>query len=150
MFVSYYFHKFLELYNKQKIVSILAVNISSQGLFSVLNLIISFQGPPQSKFKEFSLECLAVGSSFVRKKGKLAEKTTRCHSFSIVAIRYHSLSLIVNRCHSLSLDVPLVVTRCTTRCHPLSLVVIHCTTRCHSSQFVVTSCHLMYHSSLFL
>ena len=29
MFVSYYFHKFLELYNKQKIVSILAVNISS-------------------------------------------------------------------------------------------------------------------------
>ena len=138
MFVSYYFHKFLELYNKQKIVSILAVNISSQGLFSVLNLIISFQGPPQSKFKEFSLECLAVGSSFFRKKGKLAEKTTRCHSFSIVAIRYHSLSLIVNRCHlmyhSLSLVVPLVVIRCHSLLFTVPLVVI----RLNSLSLLVT------------
>ena len=40
-----------------------------------------------------------------RKKGKLSEITTHCHSFLLTVIR----------CHSLSFVVPLVVTRCITR-----------------------------------
>ena len=55
-----------------------------------------------------------------RKKRKLAEITTHCHSFSLAVIRcyslyrplYYSVSLVVplffTRCHTLSLDVSLV------------------------------------------
>ena len=70
-------------------------------------------------FKEFSLECLVVGSSLIWKKRKISRNG---HSLSLV------VPLVVTRCHSLSLVVPLVVTRCTTRCHSL----------CHSLSLFVT------------
>ena len=95
-----------------------------------------------SKFKEFSLGCLVVGSSLIWKTEKLAAMVTHCHSLSFVLIRCHSLSLIftrcrslyhswsivVSRCYSLSLVVPLIVIHC----QLLSLVLTHCTIRCHS------------------
>ena len=56
-------------------------------------------------FKEFSLGCLVVGCSLIRKKEKLAEIATRCHSLSLV------VPLVVIRCHSLPLVVSLDVTR---------------------------------------
>ena len=34
-------------------------------------------------FKEFSLGCSEVGSALIRKKEKLAEIATRCHSMSL-------------------------------------------------------------------
>ena len=72
-----------------------------------------------SRFKEFSLGCLVVGSSLIRKKEKLAAMTTRCHSLSLIVTccgtcfhsLYHSLPFVVTHCHSLSL----VFTRCITR-----------------------------------
>ena len=91
---------------------LLTVNISSWVLVSALNSIGLLQS--SSRFKEFSLGCLVAGSSLIwKKKGKLAEMVTRCHSSSLVVTLYHLLSLIIIRCHSL----PFVVTRCTTRCH---------------------------------
>ena len=63
-------------------------------------------------FKEFSLGCLVVDSSLIRKK-ELAKMATRCHSLSLVATRY--ITRCTTRCHSLSLVLPLVVIRCTTR-----------------------------------
>ena len=83
--------------------------------------------------------------SYLKKKDKLAEMVTRCHSLSLVVplvvIPCHSLSLFVIRCHSLSL----VVTRCTIRWHSLSLVVplvvIRCHSLYHSLSLVVTRCH---------
>ena len=72
--------------------------------------------------KEFSLGCLVVGSCLIRKKEKLAEMVTRCHSLdyflSLVIYchsLYHSLSFNVTRCHSLYHWLSLAVTRCTTR-----------------------------------
>ena len=146
---------------------LLTVNISSRVLVSALNSIGLLQRS-SSRFKEFSLGCLVVGSSLIWKKEKLAEMVTRCrslcHSLSFLVTRCHSLSFVVTRCHSLSF----VVTRCTTRCHSLSFVVTRCTTRCHSLSLVVplvvtrchslslvvplvvTRCHSMYHSSVFL
>ena len=61
-----------------------------------------------SGFKVFSLGCLVVGSSLIRRKRKLAKVTTCCHSLSPV------------------------FTCCNTRCHLLLITVIRCTTRCHS------------------
>ena len=82
-----------------------------------------------SMFKECFSGCIAVGSSLIRRKGKLDKMTTRCHSLSRIITRCLSLSLVVPlvviRCHSLSF----VVTRCTTRCHLLSLAVTRCITR---------------------
>ena len=101
---------------------LLTVNISSWVLVSALNSIGLLQRS-SSRFKEFSLGCLVVGSSLIRKKEKLAEMVTRCHSLSFV------VPLVLRRCHSLPLVVLLVVTRCTTYSHLLSLVVIRCTTR---------------------
>ena len=100
---------------------LLTVNISFWVLVSALNSIGLLQRS-SSRFKEFSLGCLVVGSSLIWKKEKLAEMVTRCHSLSFV------VPLVVTRCHSLSLVVPLVVIRC----HSLSFVVTRCTTRCHS------------------
>ena len=146
------------------------VNISSLGLVSALNSIGLLQRS-SSRFKEFSLGYLVVGSSLIWKKEKLAKLVTRCHSLSLavplVVIRCYSLSLVVPlvaiRCHSLSFVVTilsfvvlLVVTHChllyhslsfvVTRCHSLSLVV----TRCHWMSFivplVVTGCHSLCHS----
>ena len=92
---------------------LLTVHISSYGLVSALNSIGPLQGS-SSKFNEFSLGCLVVGSSLIGKKEKLVEMVTRCHSLSLVVTccttRCHSLSLVVIRCHSLynslSRDVP--------------------------------------------
>ena len=85
-----------------------------------------------SRFKEFSLGCLVVGSSLIWKKEKLAEMVIRCrslyHSLSFLVTRCHYLSFVVTRCHSLSLVVPLVVIRC----HSLSFVATRFITRCHS------------------
>ena len=70
----------------------------------------------------------------MRKKGKLAIMTTRCHSLSFVVIRCTLLSFADTRCHSLSF----VVTRCTSnslvliQCHLLPFVVTRCITRCYS------------------
>ena len=96
---------------------LLTVNISSWVLFSPLNSIGLFQRS-SSRFKEFSLGCLVVGSFLIWKKEKLAEIVTRCHSLSLV------VPLVVISCHSLSFFVIC--------CHSLSLVVTHCTTSCHS------------------
>ena len=100
---------------------LLTGNISFWVLVSALNSIGLLQRS-SSRFKEFSLRCLVVGSSLIWKKEKLAEMVTRCHSLSFV------VPLVVTRCHSLSLVVPLVVIRCHSLYHSLSLVVI----RCHS------------------
>ena len=56
--------------------------------------------------------------SYLKKKKKIAEVVTRCHS-------YHSWSFVVTRCyslyHSLSIVVPLAVIRCHSLHHSLSL-----------------------------
>ena len=70
---------------------LLAVNISSWVLVSALNSIDLLQRS-SLRCKEFSLECLVVGSSFIWKE----RKTNR---------NGHSLSF--------------VVTRCNTRCHSM-------------------------------
>ena len=117
--------------------------ISSLELVSTLNLIGVLQRS-SSRFKEFSLGCLVVGSSLIWKKEKLAEITTRCHSLSFI------VTCCTTRCYSLSL----VVIRCTTCYHSLSFVVIRCHLLYHSLSLVVplvvTCCHSMYHSSVFL
>ena len=99
---------------------LLIVNNFSSGLFSAL-ISIELLQRSSSRFKEFSLGYLVVGSSLIWKKEKLAKMATRCHSL------YHSLSfavpLVVTRCHSLYHSLLFVVTRCTTRCHSLSLNV---------------------------
>ena len=107
---------------------LLTVNISSWVLVSALNSIGLLQRS-SSRFKEFSLGCLVVGSSLIWKKEKLVEMVTRCHSLSLivpfVVIPCHSLSLFVICCHWLSL----VVIRCHSLYHSLSLIVNPCTTR---------------------
>ena len=84
------------------------VNIFSQGFPSALNSISLFSSRSSLRFKEFSLGCLVVDSSFIRKEeelAKMATRVTRCHSLSLVVTRslyhsfYHLLSLVVTRCH---------------------------------------------------
>ena len=65
-------------------------------------IIMSSSSRSFSRFKDFFLVCLVVGSLFIRKKGENSWND-------------HLLSLIVIGCHSLSLVVLLVVTRCITR-----------------------------------
>ena len=124
---------------------LLAVNIYFWVLVSALNSVGLVQRS-SSRFKNFSLGCLVVGSSFIWKKRKISWNghsltfvvtrcTTRCHSLSLFATLCHSLSLVVIRCHSLyhsSLVVPLVVIRCHSLYHSLSLVVIRCHSLYHS------------------
>ena len=94
---------------------LLTVNISFWVLVSALNSIGLLQRS-SSRFKEFSLGCLVVGSSLIWKKEKLAEMVTRCHTSSLL---YYSFSLVVIRCTATYLFLALVVTRCTTRCHSM-------------------------------
>ena len=104
---------------------LLTANISSKGLIPALSSIGLLQRF-SLMFEEFSLGCLAVASSLIWKKEKLAEMVALCHSLYhlllLVATRFHSLY------HSLSLVVPLVVICC----YSLSFVVTRFTTRCHS------------------
>ena len=62
---------------------------------------------------------MSISRFFSKKKRKLAEITTYCHSLSPVitrcTTRCHSLSLVVIRCHSLYHPLSLVVNRCITR-----------------------------------
>ena len=46
-----------------------------------------------SRFKEFSLCCLVISSSLIRRKGKLSKTNTLCHSLSFV------VSPCTTRCH---------------------------------------------------
>ena len=84
---------------------LLTDNIFLRGLLSALNSVSLFSSRSSLRFKEFSLGCLVVDSSLIRKKEELAKMATRCHTLSLI------LPLVVIRCHSLSL----FVTRCTTR-----------------------------------
>ena len=145
--MPYYLSKCLNLYVSQtsKLSRYLLFkgNDSSQGLVSILTVIVSLQDPLQcskSLFRVHSGRFLSYS-----KKRKISQSdhllslaVVRCHSLSFVITRCHSLSLVVTRCHLLSLVV--------TRCHLLSLVAI----RCHSLSFVaplvVTRCHSFYHS----
>ena len=81
-----------------------------RGLF--LLLIQQSRFGLSSSFKEFSLGCLLVGCSLIRKKGKLVKKTTCSHSLSFFithcTICCYSLSLVVICCHPLSLDMSLI------------------------------------------
>ena len=97
---------------------LLTVNISSWVLVSALNSIGLLQS--SSRFKEFSLGCLAAGSSLIWKKRKISRDG---YSLSFLITRCHSLSFVITRCHSLSLAVLIVVTSCTTHYHSLLLVV---------------------------
>ena len=100
---------------------LLTVNISSQGLDSALNSIVSLQGPPQG-LKGSPQGAQRQGSFLFEKKKNLPKwSLVRCHPL------YHSLSLLVIRCHSLyhssNYSLSFVVTLCITRCHSLSLDV---------------------------
>ena len=123
--MSYYLRKCLKLYVSQtrqlSRYLILTVNVSSQGLVSVLTSIVSLQDPLQ--YQRVSLGCIVVGSSLSRKKGRLAKMTT---------LLCHSLLFLVTCCHSISLGVSRCITRCQQLYHSLSFVVTCCTTRCHS------------------
>ena len=145
------------LYHKQKKhyqYLLLTVNISSNELV-FLNLLNRSSSRSSSRLKGFTLWCLLVG--FSRKKRKLAEITTHCHSLSLVVIRCLWLLLVVPLvvplvvilCHSLSF----VVTLCTIRCLSLPLHAIRCHSLYHSLSLVATCCHRcqsMYYSSVFL
>ena len=133
---------------------LLTVNIFYRVLVSAHNSIGLLQRS-SSRFKEFSLRYLVVGSSLVwKKKEKLTEMFTSCHSLSLVVplvvISCHSLCLFIIRCHSLSL----VVIRYHSLYHSLSLVVPFVVIRFHSLPFVVicctTRCYSMYQSSVIL
>ena len=95
------------------------VNIFSWVLVSALNSRGLLQRS-SSRFKEFSLGWLVVGSSLIWKKRKI--NRNGC-SLSLVVIRCHYLY------HLLSLVVPLVTIRCHSFYHSLSLVITRCTTR---------------------
>ena len=77
------------------------VNIFSLVFVSALNSRDLLQRS-SSRFKEFSLGWLVVGSSLIWKNEKLTEMVAHCHSLSFVVTRF------TTRCHLLSLDVPLV------------------------------------------
>ena len=128
---------------------LLAVNVSSWQLISVIISIVSIQDPVHCLKGLFRVHSGRV--LFYLKKRKISQNNyslsfvvTCCHLLSFVVIRCQSLSLIVICCHSLSLVVPLIVIRChsmsffVTRCHSLSLVVPLIVTRCHSLSLVVT------------
>ena len=105
---------------------LLTVNISSWVLVSALNSRGLLQRS-SSRFKEFSLGCLVVGSSLIwKKKRKISHYghllsfvvthcTTPCHSLSFAVTLCHLFSLVLICCHSLYHSLSLVVTWCTTR-----------------------------------
>ena len=106
---------------------LLIVNIYSCVFVSAPNSIGLLQRSSW-RFKEFSLGCLVVGFSYLKKKkkDKFTDMVTQCHSLSLV------VSLVVILCLSLSFLVTLV-----NRCYSLLFVVTRCTTRCHSLSLVV-------------
>ena len=74
-----------------------------------------------SRFKEFSLECLVIGSSLIRKK----EYWLKLLAVIRYHLMYHSWSLVMIRCHSLAFVVPFIAIRC----YSLSSIVTPFTTR---------------------
>ena len=88
---------------------LLTVNIFLRELPSALNSVSLFSSRSSLRFKEFSLGCLVVDSSLIRKKRRTSQNG-------------YSLSLIV--------------TYSTTRCHSLSLAVSFCHSMHHSSVFL--------------
>ena len=122
---------------------LLTVNISSWGLVSTLNSIVSLQDHPRC-FKSLFRTNNGRFLSYSRKRKisqhshSLSLVVIHCHSLSFVVTRCHSLSLVVICCHSVFLVVPLVVTRCTTCCHSLYHSLSFVVTRCHSLSFDVS------------
>ena len=116
--MSYYLQKCLKLFvsqtRKLPRCLLLTVNVSSYGLVSILTSIVALQDPLRRLKSLFRVHTLLL-----KKNGKLAKMTTRCHS-SFLVTRCHFLSLDVTRFHSLSFVVLLVVTHC----HTLSLDVL--------------------------
>ena len=115
---------------------LLTVNVSCQGLSSILTSIVSLQDLLQC-LKNLSRVHSDRFLSYTRKREisqndqLLSFVVTCCHSLSFAVTRCHSLLFVVYRCHSLSLIlvVPLVVIRCHSfhhSCHLLSLVVTGC------------------------
>ena len=130
-FMSHCLRKYLKLYVSQtrKLSRyLLTVNVSSQGVVSILTSIISLQDPLQCLKILFRLHSGRLLS--YSEKGKSGKMTICCHSLSFVVICCHSLPLVVILCHLLSLIV--------IRCHSY-----------HSLSFVVNRCHSMYQSSVF-
>ena len=103
---------------------LLTVDIFSWVLVSALNSTGILQRS-SSRFKEFSVGCLVVGSSLIWKKKREISRNGHSLSFFVplIVIRCHSLSLFVICCHSLYHSLSFVVTRCTTCCYSLSLYV---------------------------
>ena len=102
MFVSYYLHKMLKLcvsQIKNRLSScFLILLFILRSLFLALNSIIPRQGPPQGlKSSPYGAQCQILCYS-EKKKGKLAEMTTRCHSLLFVVTHCHLLSFVVTRC----------------------------------------------------
>ena len=114
--MSFYLHKFLKLYISQTKNCLHAYFLLL--IFLLRGFFLLLIQWSSSRINEVSLEYLVVGSCFIRKKGILAEMTTRCH---------------------------FVVTCCITRCHSLLFVAIRCSNRCHSLSLVLIRCHSMYH-----
>ena len=118
--MSYYLRKCLKMQlsptRKLSRCLLLTVNVSSQGLVSILTSIVFLQDLLQclkSLFRVHSGRFLSYS-----KKRKISQNN---HSLSLVIIRCHSLSFVVTRCHSLSF----VVIRCHSLYHSLPLVVTH-------------------------
>ena len=109
---------------------LVTVNVSSQGLISILTSIVSLQDPLQCLIRLFRVH---IGKFLsYSKKGKISQND---HSLSLVVICCLSLLFKVTYCHSLSL-VAILATPCLTRFHSV----------CHLLSFVVTRCHSLYHS----
>ena len=113
--MSYYLRKCLKMQlsptRKLSRCLLLTVNVSSQGLVSILTSIVFLQDLLQclkSLFRVHSGRFLSYS-----KKRKISQNN---HSLSLVIIRCHSLSFVVTR-HLLSFVV--------IRCHSLPLVVTH-------------------------
>ena len=118
IFVSFYLHKFLKLYISQTKNCLHAYFLLL--IFLLRGFFLLLIQWSSSRINEVSLEYLVVGSCFIRKKGILAEMTTRCHLLSLV------VSLVVTHCYSLPFVAAIVVIRC----HSLSSVVTRCITVC--------------------
>ena len=156
--MPYYLRKCLNLYvsqtRKLSRYLFLTVNVSSQGLISIHNSIVSLHYQSRQG-AQWQVPLLFEKKEY-QNDHSLSLALIRCHSLSFVITRCHSLSLVVIPYHSLSF-LSLVVSRCTTCCRSLLFVVTRCTTRCHSLSLVVplvvircTRCDSMYHSSVFL
>ena len=104
VFMSCYLHKFLKLHIITRKTTASIPNSYYYYLFLEVFFCSWFSRPskPSSRFWEWYLGCLVVGSSLIRRMEN-----------------YSKWPLVVTRCHLLSV----VVTRCTTHCHSLSFEV---------------------------